>query len=121
MKGWKTWNGRQVEASFRRMAGQAVEDAVHTTGEVADEQVPHDTGELMQSKFIARDPSNELRTYIGYGGGGNTGFPKVPYAVRHHEIPANFQKGRKHNYLRDPVKTVLPGKVIQNLKQRGLK
>lgn len=117
---WSKWNGKEVTASFVQAASKAVESAVHTTGEQSDAQVPHDTGELMQSKTIMRDPSNILETWIGYGGG-VSGITKVPYALKWHEIPANFQKGKKHNYLRDPVKTTLPGALKIELRKIGLK
>jgi len=41
---------------------------------------------------------------LSAGGGNGTGFQKVPYAIKWHEEEANFQKGRKNNYVRDPVK-----------------
>jgi hypothetical protein len=74
-------------------------------GGVTDQQVPHDEGTLQESKTILKDPNNHLHVQLGYGGGGNSGFPRVPYAQKWHEIPANFQKGRKHNYVRDPLKS----------------
>lgn len=118
---WKEWNGKQVEREFEKAASKAVENAVQATGEVSDKQAPHDTGELLQSKFVAVDPNNKLKVWIGYGGSGNTGIPLVPYAAWWHENPANFQKGRKHNYLRDPVKTHLPKYLIRELKKIGLR
>lgn len=118
---WKRWKGKGVTAQFVKAAGDAVENAVHTTGEQSDTQVPHDTGELMQSKTIMRDPNNSLRTWIGYGGGGVSGIAKVPYAKWWHENPANFQKGRKHNYLRDPAKTTLTMVLKTELLKIGLK
>jgi hypothetical protein len=118
---WKKWRGKQVEKEFNKAASEAVENAIRATGEVSDQQVPHDTGELSQSKFISVDPNNELKVWIGYGGGGNTGIPEVPYAAWWHENPANFQKGRKSQYLRDPVKTHLPKYLITELKKLGLK
>lgn len=119
--GWKNWNGRELTKEFKQSASKAVENAVQATGEVSDSQVPHDTGQLSQSKFVAVDPDNELKVWIGYGGGGNTGIPEIPYAVRWHEERANFQKGRKSQYLRDPVKTHLPKYLMRELKKLGLK
>ena len=118
---WKRWNGKQVARNFEEAGSKAVENAVRATGEVSDQQVPHDTGELSQSKFISVDPDNKLKTWIGYGGSGNTGIPLVPYAVRWHEERANFQKGRKSQYLRDPVKTHLPKYLMRELKKIGLR
>lgn len=119
--GWKKWNGKEVTKEFEDACSGALENAVQATGEVSDQQVPHDTGQLSQSKFISVDPDNKLKVWIGYGGGGNTGIPEVPYAVWWHENRANFQKGRKHSYLRDPMKTHFPKYAIREFKKIGLK
>jgi len=79
--------------------------AAEATGEVADQQIPLDTGHLKSSKVI---DGEDMTVVISYGYGGTTGKTKVPYAVRWHENRANFQHGRKKNYLRDPLKTVAP-------------
>lgn len=118
---WKTFNGKKVERSFRSACSEALMNAVEATGMASDQQVPHDEGTLQGTKTIMRDPDDELNISIGYGGGGASGFPIVPYAIKWHEVPANFQKGRKHNYLRDPVKTVLLRVLKGNLKRLGLK
>lgn len=121
MSGWIKWNGASVEKQFTSASSNAVLRALEDTGKAADQQVPHDEGTLQGTKTILQDSSDPLIWYIGYGGGGVSGFPKVPYAIRWHETPANFQKGRKHNYLRDPVKTVLPGSLKRQLNSIGLK
>lgn len=117
---WVTWYGRNVERRFRRASMDALESAVEKVGQVADQQVPHDEGILQSSKTILRD-DNLGQVAIGYGGGGNSGFPEVPYAIKWHEVPANFQKGRKHNYLRDPVKSELAKEVRREFRIRGVK
>lgn len=118
---WTKWNGDKVTKEFTEAASQAMVRAVESTGAVSDQQVPHDEGLLQASKHIAKDPNNPLIVHIGYGGGGVTPDPIVPYAKRWHEVPANFKKGRKHNYLRDPVKINLPVYLKQELKKVGLK
>ena len=117
---WKVWHGDRVMSQFRRSTLDAVERAVQRTGQVADQQVPHDEGILQGSKHIARDEAN-MSVSIGYGGGGVTGLPIVPYALKWHEVPANFQKGRKHNYLRDPFRSELPKHMKAEFTKRGLK
>jgi hypothetical protein len=117
---WITWHGDRVIQRFRQASMDALESAVERVGQVSDQQVPHDEGWLQASKTIIRDDAKG-QVAIGYGGGGNSGFPEVPYAVKWHEIPANFQKGRKHNYLRDPVKTELPKWIRHEFRLRGVK
>ena len=117
---WKTWHGIRVEAQVRKALMDSLESAMGRVGDVADQQVPHDEGWLQSSKTILRDDIKG-KVSIGYGGGGNSGFPPVPYAVRWHEVPANFQKGRKHNYLRDPVKSELPKGMVFEFRLRGFK
>lgn len=80
-----------------------VMEATEAIGAISDQQVPHDEGYLMRSKTLKANPRNKLEVAISYGGGSGTGYPRVPYAVKWHENDANFQKGRKSNYLRDPV------------------
>nr|BDD43941.1 hypothetical protein 5 [bacterium] len=114
---WKNWKGRQLLEKFDTVVSNALVDAGNEVGQVSDQQVPHDEGYLQESKFIGKNPTNIMDVRIGYGGGGNTGFPVVPYALKWHEVPANFQKGRKHNYLKDPVDQVGPGALMKNLKK----
>ena len=118
---WTKWSGKAVEQTFTKACSDAVLKAAEATGAISDQQVPHDEGFLQSSKYIGRDPNNSLVVHIGYGGGGVTGFPIVPYAIKWHENPANFQKGRKHNYLRDPMKINYPKYLKQTLNQIGLK
>lgn len=118
---WTKWNGKAVENAFRKEMSDAVKDAVEVVAGVSLQQVPHQDGDLQGSLFIQKDPNDSLKTWIGYGGGGVTGRPIVPYALWHHENPANFQKGRKHNYLRDPIKTHLPKEMKVEFVKRGLK
>jgi hypothetical protein len=102
---WRGWKGKKLIKDTQSGMSDALVRGLEALGAKSDQQVPHDEGTLMRSKTIMKDPGNPLMAYIGYGGGGVSGYPIVPYAVKWHEIPANFQKGRKHNYLRDPVKS----------------
>lgn len=67
--------------------------------EAALQQVPLDEGTLAKSAFVDFQDGIGI---ISFGGGDGTGTPKIPYAVRWHEETANFQRGRKSQYLRDP-------------------
>lgn len=113
--GWTKFDAEKVKNKLTVAGGRAVENAVRLTGEKVDEDVPHDTGALMQSKFIKVDPGNILKTFIGYGGGGITGQNELPYAIRVHEVPLDFQKGRTHNFLRMNVKTTMADNVRNEL------
>lgn len=114
---WTKWNGEQLKKLTRHAVGEAVYSAAEAIGAQSDQEVPLDEDTLQTSKTILKDPADETITHIGYGGGGASGIPVVPYAVKWHETPANFQKGRKHNYLRDPVNQVGPRELIKNLKK----
>lgn len=114
---WTKWNGKTLKAKVTSSVAQAVYDTANEVGAESLQQVPHDEGWLEESLTIMKDPTNPTHTYIGYGGGGVSGVPKVPYAIKWHETPANFQKGRKHNYLRDPINQVAPRALMNNLKQ----
>lgn len=94
----------------------AVRKALTVVGEQADREVPHDTGALSRTRVIKVEHGSGV---ISYGGGKGTGFTKIPYAVRWHEEDANFQKGRKKNYLRDPFNKLAARKYKQALRQEG--
>ncbi len=116
---WKVWNGDRVIKQFEEACGASVHEAVEATGDYADNhEVPHDTGYLIRSKHVQRDGTT---TYIGYGGGGVTGYPIVPYALRWHFNHANFQKGRKSRYLIDPMHNQYPRFLKRAIEKRGLK
>ena len=100
---WVNWNGKTVKNLINKGARKASHGAAKQIGALADQQVPHDEGWLQGSKTIRTYPDKPI-TQIGYGGGGNSGYPLVPYALKWHEVEANFQKGRKSQYLADPAK-----------------
>lgn len=112
------WKGDKLVADTVEAASKGAEDTAQEIGAIADQQVPHDDGWLQDSKTIKKDPSDKLTVQIGYGGGYQSGRPEVPYAIKWHETPADFQKGRKHNYLRDPVKQEGAQSMRRNLKKR---
>ena len=60
--------------------------------EASKQQVPLDSGALMESGRVDSDGTTAT---VSYGG--------VPYALRWHEEQANFQGGRKNKYLEDPA------------------
>lgn len=100
---WTEWNGKKINALLESELSDANLLAIRALGEITDTKVPHDEGYLQKSKVVMKDPSNKMISVLAYGGGGASGFPLVPYAVKWHEVPANFQKGRTHNYVRTPL------------------
>ena len=116
---WTTWNGQRLIQRTDEVMAQGVNNAVEAIGSISDQQVPHDEGILQGSKAIRSNPRNKLQVSISYGGGAGTGFPRVPYAVRWHENSASFQKGRKSNYLRDPVFVNGPAILRRSLQQQA--
>lgn len=114
--GWINWRGKELNRKVESLVSEAnkkTADAIHAQ---ANQEVPHDEGTLQQSGIVLQDPNDKKVWWIGYGGGGASGFPVVPYAVKWHEVSADFQKGRKRNYLRDPVTQVGPKAIMDNLK-----
>ena len=59
--------------------------------EESRQQVPLDSGELMESGTVESDGESVSVSY------------NTPYAIRWHEEQANFQHGRKNKYLEDPA------------------
>ena len=114
---WKYFRGKELTKRVENEVSDALYRAAEATGAVSDQQVPHDEGTLQRSKFIKVDPQNPLNVVLSYGGGQGTGYPRVPYAVKWHENSANFQKGRKKNYLRDPIKNFAPQAVKKELQK----
>ena len=114
---WKRWNGPRLQTRFNEATDRAMEQALEVVGGVSDQQVPHDEGTLQQSKTIR--VVNGVGK-IGYGGGPGTGWPVVPYAIKWHETPANFQKGRKHNYLREPFHAEFPRALRETVRRNRL-
>lgn len=104
---WTSWDADKIVNTVDKQGVKALTEAAEAIGAISDQQVPLDEGTLLTSKTIKMAPfgvePDRRQVSISYGGGVNTGFQRVPYAVRWHEETANFQHGRKSNYLRDPV------------------
>lgn len=102
--GWKYWRGDDLMYRVDEAGREAVKHTCYIVLEAAKQEVPHDEGTLMRSGMVIMAPRGEGPAgVICFGGGLGTGHPIVPYAKRWHENSANFQKGRKRFYLRDPV------------------
>lgn len=127
MASWITWNGAEIKAKVREAERLAARDAGHVILEASKTEVPLDEATLQNSGvvFVTRPGENPPQAFITYGGGGNTGLPRIPYAVRWHETSANFQHGRKKSYLRDPFNrlapTLYPAAVKRQLGLFGIK
>lgn len=116
---WKTFHGQRLIQRTEKAIADAVMEATEAIGSISDQQVPHDEGILQGSKTIKANPRDQMDVAISYGGGSGTGHPRVPYAVKWHENDANFQKGRKRNYLRDPVFQQGPGILRKKLEDKA--
>jgi hypothetical protein len=99
---WKNWRGNELLGKVDIAGRMAVEDTCSIILEAAQQQVPLDEATLLRSGRVIMAPSGPAGV-ICFGGGPGTGHPIVPYAVRWHENSANFQRGRKRFYLKDPV------------------
>ncbi len=118
---WKNWNGSKVIKEFRNECSDAMFKAGQTMKTQVLQEIPHDEGTLQDTVVSMLDPANNLTVVVGAGGGGASGMPEVPYAVKWHENEANFQKGRKSQYIRDPLKQVMPKAIKRELELKGLK
>src|SRR5690625_2097211 len=106
-KGWKNFRGDELINKTIDGLSEALVDIAEAVGAEADQEVPHDEGWLQNSKFIDSNPNNPLEVYIGYGGGGVSGFPVGAYAVKWHErwdkggksFKPDFPKGRQRKYI----------------------
>ena len=126
---WKSFHGQRLIERTESAMARAVLDATEAIGMISDQQVPHDEGILQGSKVVKANPADKLEVAISYGGGAGTGHPRVPYAFKWHELEerttgrtfsnVNFQKGRKSNYLRDPVFQQGPAIVMQKLREQA--
>jgi hypothetical protein len=100
---WENWRGDEL----MRLLNDGAVKAVSKTGEVilaaGKTEVAHDEGTLESTGIVVMAANNIPACVVTFGGGPGTGFPIVPYAIKWHEKQANFQRGRKWKYLRDPV------------------
>ena len=120
---WKRWNGKKALSAAQKASFQALDETMKAVGELSDSQVPLDEGTLRRSRHQeTRMQGDAIVSKLGYGGGGESGKPVVPYALRWHEEPARFQRGRKHNYLRDPFNqsnTIFPEHTKKSFRRQG--
>lgn len=118
---WKEWNGEQVIKQFRSECSDAMLKAGQRMQNQVLQEIPHDEGTLQDTVVALLDPEDDLTVIVAAGGGGASGMPEVPYAIKWHEVEANFQKGRKSQYVRDPLKQVMPRAIHEELQKKGLK
>lgn len=119
--GWTKFRGKELERKTQRAMSEAVKRTAGATLGEALKLVPLDEGVLQQTGMTKENPNNPLEYAVSFGGGFGTPFTRVPYAIRHHEIPSNFQHGRQHNYLRTPINTFTPNALKKELKKAGEK
>jgi len=85
------WDGQKVITRVDQAAVFAVQDGLEFLLGESNKYVPHDEGTLQRSGTVSIDFSGKkIKGIVSYD---------TPYAVRWHETPANFQKGRTHKYL----------------------
>lgn len=101
---WKNKRFKELKKRVRDKTQRGLLNAADSIKTDILQEVPHDEGTLEGTVGVFVNPNNKMEVAVSAGGGNGTGMPMVPYAIRWHEDPANFQKGRKHNYVRDPVK-----------------
>ena len=99
----------------RNAALKSLIEAAEGVLEQAVAQVPLQDGDLMRSGIVT--PMADGRVAVSFGGGPGTGQSVIPYAKRWHEESANFQKGRKRHYLRDPAFIHGPGLLLAAMRK----
>jgi len=121
MSGWKNWKGPEVKLLMAKGARQAVMDTGARVLEASQAEVPLRDGILQKSGVVVMAPGDTPEGCVSYGGGPDTktGNPIVPYARRWHEQSANFQRGRKRFYLKDPFNRLAANELRRNLEKQG--
>lgn len=115
MSRWIRWEAPRVIFEVRNAALKSLVEAAEAVLEEAISEVPLQDGDLMRSGIVV--PMADGRVAVSFGGGAGTGQSVIPYAVRWHEEQANFQKGRKRHYLRDPAFIKGPGLLLAAMKK----
>lgn len=121
MTAWKEWNGRDVIKKFRSECSDAMYKAGQTMKTQVVKEIPLDEGTQQDTVISMIDPSDELTVVVAAGGGGASGMPQLPYTVKQHETEMNYQHGRKSQFIRDPLKQVMPKAIKHELGLKGLK
>lgn len=119
MSRWTSWDADKVLLKMREETKAATLEAAEAILELSQAQVPLQDGDLMRSGIVV--PQKNGSVAISYGGGVGTGQSAIPYAKRWHEDPANFQKGRKRHYLRDPAFIQGPALLLAALQKHSKK
>lgn len=121
MAGWKNWRGPQVKVAMETASRQAVMDTGAKILEASQAEVPLRDGYLLKSGTVIMAPGDKAEGCVSYGGGPgtNTGNAIIPYARRWHENNANFQRGRKRFYLKDPFNRLAASELKRNLEIQG--
>jgi hypothetical protein len=117
MSKWKKYNTERAEKAVLSANENAIRKTMDVIAEAAGQQIPLDEGTLKASLFIGFQDGTGI---ISFGGGPGTGQAKVPYAIRWHEETANFQRGRKAHYLRDPFNALAKSTYEKFLSQERI-
>lgn len=111
---WRNWNGDNIVNQFESNLKNSINKTLETIFTESKGEVPLDEGVLSGSGRVVMAKKGGS---VSFGGGSGTGHPLVPYAIRWHENPANFQHGRKRFYLRDPFNRLAINELMNNLRR----
>jgi hypothetical protein len=115
---WTKWNGAQAQLRVSKATHRALLATGEALLEIMRSEVPHDEGTLEQSGMVLDQYDEDGSIQISFGGGPGTPMAKLAYALRWHENSANFQRGRKHNYMRDPLNNHGPRLLLNAMRQQ---
>jgi hypothetical protein len=115
---WRNWRGAQLVRIIENAAVKAVKDTGEIILRAAESEVPLDEGTLRNTGIVIMAPGGLPSGCVTFGGGSGTGFPIIPYALRWHQVSANFQHGRKRFYLRDPFNRLAKSTLESRLAER---
>lgn len=93
---WVRWRGAAAKKKAREAGMQALLRTGRVIMEASKRQVPLDDSALQDSGKVKRSRAKAVTVRLVYGG------KAAPYAVKWHERPAKFKRGRKRRYLADP-------------------
>jgi hypothetical protein len=118
MNGWIEWNGNEINNDVENALKEAVLETSEEVLKGAQRENPLDEGTLQGSGIVSNRFIEDKKAVISYGGGSGTGRSRIPYAIRWHENSANFQRGRKRFYLRDPWRRIGSRNLRRNIRRR---
>lgn len=116
--GWRNWRGDEIINTLNINMNFAINKTLETILTAAKGEVPLDEGILQRSGKVIMSRGKKPGGAVCFGGGSGTGHPKIPYAIKWHQHSANFQRGRKRFYLRDPFHRLVMSELQKNM--RGL-